>query len=148
MSLEVDKDQENQFQNEAYLGKPFPTQYGTRGPRDSDNCTDIFCAILFILYVAGMVALVVILRPKAHVAQMRELMDSSGNKCGVDPGFEEYKTLYFFKFSRDYKSVCVKDCPKFDYAQIKLNSTGTATDYIQPVFFSNFSAAVKASKTI
>lgn len=145
-SLEVEVGNEEKFQDEAYQGKPFPVQYGSRGPKDSDQCTDIICLVFFLLYVIGMIAIVIVLRPTAHIDEMRNVMDSEGNHCGKDAGFEDYPNLMFFKFTPKFRSVCVKACPKFDYNQIKFNSTGTATDYIQPVYFSNFSAAVKASK--
>lgn len=144
MSLEFET--EANFQDEAYQGKTFPSQYGTRGPHESDECTDIFCMIIFILYLVGMIGLVVFLYPKAHVGEMRSMLDSAGNKCGADKGFEDYKNLYMFKFTPPFRSVCVKECPKFDFNQIKFNSTGTATEAIEPVYFSNFSAAVKAEK--
>lgn len=143
MKLEVEA--EKSSESKLYKGKPFPGQYGKRGPRDSDSCTDILCIFVFLFYIGIMITLVINLRSSAHIEDLRELMDSEGNKCGVSKGFEEYKSLYFFKFSAPYKSTCVKECPKFDYNQIKFNSTGTAQRPITPLYFSNFSSFVKES---
>ena len=39
--------------------------------------------------------------------------DIEGNACGVDPGFENHKFIYFATPYVDYinRTVCVKECP-------------------------------------
>ena len=47
-----------------------------------------------------------------------KIYDSSGNACGFDKA-KDHHLLYMQTYSKPYKSVCVKSCPKFDYNAIK-----------------------------
>jgi len=49
-----------------------------------------------------------------------KIYDSSGNACGFGKT-TDYPILFLQTFSKPYKSVCVKKCPKFDYNAIKFN---------------------------
>ena len=75
-------------------------------------------------------------------------LDSEGNICGKDKDFEEYPYLFIYKFDEPYKSVCVKECPKFDYNQMRYNSNGKNKTKIDPVYFEDFLDAVESSNLI
>ena len=49
---------------------------------------------------------------------MTKIYDSSGNVCGEGKALD-FPVLYLQTFSKPYKSVCVWECPKFDYNAIK-----------------------------
>lgn len=95
-----------------------------------------------------MIAIVVLNLANSDISSMREISDSEGNVCGQDSGYEDYKNLVMFNFDAPYRSVCVKECPKFDYNQIKYNSDGTNSSVIEPVYFENFTKAVEYGKNL
>ena len=72
-------------------------------------------------------------------------MDSDARICGQDEAVKNFPFLYIFKFEKNYRSVCVSSCLKFDYNQIKYNSTGAATDYIRPLYYENYTTIVPRS---
>ena len=63
----------------------------------------------------------------------------------MDQSVRDFKYLYMIKFSKNYRSICVRECPIFDYNQIKYNSTGLNSTYIRPVYFENLSAVIDYS---
>ena len=73
----------------------------------------------------------------SNIDDVLAVLDSSGNECGKG-AYKEYKYLYFFNFDVPYSSVCVKKCPKFDYNQMKYNSTGTRSKPIEPMTYYQF----------
>ena len=66
----------------------------------------------------------IIVISKTNHSDLYKLYDSSGNDCGTGD-VKDYPLLYMQSFRSPFKSVCVKECPKFDYNQIKYNSTGS-----------------------
>lgn len=143
MSTQFKEDDENQFQDEKYKGEKLPQALGKTGPQKGNSLTDFFCCILFLGYIAGMVAIVVLNLANSHIGSMREASDSEGNICGKTEGFEDYKLLYFFNFKAPFKSVCVKECPKFDYNQIRYNANGQESKPVTPLYFEGFNKAVE-----
>ena len=142
----IQADDESKYNDEGYMGVPFPREIGQNGPIKESRCTDMFCCIFFLAYIAGMGALGFLNMAKSKVGTMSHQLDSDGKACGYDKGYENYPYLMMFSFSEPYKSACVKHCPKFDYNQIKYNSTGSNTTAITPVYFSNFSEVTKDCK--
>ena len=110
------------------------------------TCTDLIFCIIFILFVAAMIALFIYVLPNSHVRKMTQMMDSDGNVCGSTKGFENHKLLLMFSFSAPYKSACVKACPHFDYNQIKYNSDGSSSTPITPVTYANFTKVATEGK--
>jgi hypothetical protein len=102
--------------------------------------------LFFLIYLAGMVGVVVLNLANSKVSSMRQLQDSEGNVCGVDAGYEKHTRLMMFKFTAPYRSVCVTECPKFDYNQIKFNADGTSTEKIEPVYIESFAKVVEYGK--
>lgn len=127
--------------DDDYAGQKMPTRLA-KGPVQKRTITDVICCICFAIFVICFVVLGIIYAARGSVNSMLELMDSEGNICGVEEKVIAHKYLYFFKFDADYKSVCVKECPKFDYAQIKANAsgltTGTAPD---PIYYEDLNKA-------
>lgn len=55
-------------------------------------------------------------------------MDSHGNFCGMGE-LEDYPYLYFLNFQLPLTTVCVKECPKFDYNSLMGKDTSEKMDY-------------------
>lgn len=71
------------------------------------NCVSVFSGIMWSLSVDHNVAN---FKPR----------DSQGNQCGSEQ-LQEYNYLYLQSFDKEFKSVCVKKCPNFDYNKINKN---------------------------
>lgn len=133
--------------SEGFIGERVPVSFAN-GPRKERRCTDICCCLLFIILLGGMMTAVFFYSSKSHIKDLRNPRDSAGNQCGVTEGFEEYPMLFMTKVTEPFRSICVKECPKFDYNQIRYNSSGdNFTGPIQPVYAANFSQAVKDANT-
>ena len=53
-----------------------------------------------------------------HVKKYRTVpMDNLGNFCGMGK-LKKYPKLYFWNMEKPLKSVCVSECPKFDYSKL------------------------------
>jgi hypothetical protein len=153
MSLSTSKPAEdiccdNEISNldEGFKGKKVPASFGG-GPRDPKKCTDILCCLIFVCFVGGIVAAAFLHYPTSKIGIMLTPRDSDGNMCGVSPKTKDYPYLYMVKFSSPYRSVCVKECLKFDFNQIRYNSTGANLTKISPVYYEDFAAAVKLHNT-
>lgn len=129
--------------DDKYLGQQVPKRL-SNGPVRSRRATDIICCIIFALFLVAWIALGVYytLQPN-KMTSMTEILDSEGNYCGIDAKVKDYPYLYMIKFDADYRSVCVKQCLKFDYNQIKYNSDGTNTSTITPLYYEDLPAAAK-----
>ncbi len=132
--------------DEKYVGKTIPQQFA-QGPRLEKKCTDLFCCLIFVLFVGGMVFATFLHFPHSKINLMTTPRDSQGNICGHSDATKDYPYLYMVKFAAPYRSVCVKECLSFDYNQIRYNSDGKNTSVITPVTFDNFTDAVKAAGT-
>lgn len=153
MSLEATKNVEdiccdNEVSNldEGYTGKKVPASF-SGGPRESKKCTDLLCCFIFVCFVGGIVTAAFLQFPNSKIGIMLTPRDSDGNICGVSQKTKDFPYLYMIKFSSAYRSVCVKECLKFDYNQMRYNSTGTNTTSIPPVTYETFSSAVKQANT-
>ena len=132
--------------DEKHTGKKIPQQFA-QGPRESKKCTDMFCCLLFVLFVGGMVFATFVHFPHSKINLMTTPRDSQGNICGHSDATKDFPFLYMVKFSSPYRSVCVKECLIIDYNQIRYNSDGKNASVITPVTFENFTEAVKAAGT-
>lgn len=88
--------------------------------------TDKCCLVIFLLVLLSMIATAIYALTKADPMGLEKVYDSSGNICGAG-ATADYPILYLQTFQAPFRSVCVKDCPHFDYNQIKYNSTGVST---------------------
>lgn len=80
--------------------------------------TDKCCFFLFILYLLLMIGTAIYAIQHSNHDDVKSVYDSSGNMCGRE-GAKDYPYLYMQNFEKNYKSVCVKECPTFDYNAIK-----------------------------
>ena len=99
-----------------------PEQF-KNGPIDDETrkCRDCICCIIFIVLFALCIVVAGFGFKEGKPSQLFYFYDEDGNACGHDPGFEDYKYLYFTsvldglkKFDTDkmLDAVCVKECPK------------------------------------
>ena len=101
-----------------------PIGWADRLPVKERNYTDCCCLILFLAVCIAMICTSVFILMKSDPKKMLKLYDSSGNDCGIGDA-EGYPLLYMQNFKAPYKSVCVKECPRFDYNQLKYNADGS-----------------------
>ena len=101
-----------------------PLVWADKLPVKERRWTDCLCLVLFLIVCFTMIGTTVHIFMNSDPEQMFKLYDSSGSDCGIGDA-KDYPLLYMQKFRRPYKSVCVKECPKFDYNQMKYNSDGS-----------------------
>lgn len=101
-----------------------PLKWAEKLPAKSRRKTDCFCLILFLAVCIAMIVTTVYILSNSDSQHMFKLYDSEGTDCGIGEA-QDYPLLYMQNFRRPYKSVCVKECPKFDYNQMKYNSDGS-----------------------
>ena len=101
-----------------------PLKWAEKLPAKARRKTDCFCLILFLAVCIAMIATTVYILTNSDSQHMFKLYDSEGTDCGTGDA-QDYPLLYMQNFRRPYKSVCVKECPKFDYNQMKYNSDGS-----------------------
>lgn len=82
------------------------------------RCTDMWCYILFLLTLAAMIGFAIWAFLAADQRGIAKVYDSSGNICGKGAA-ENFPLLYLQTFEKPYRSVCVSECPEFDYNAIK-----------------------------
>ena len=85
--------------------------------------TDKCCLVIFILYLLLMIVTMSIAVSNSEHEDITKLYDSSGNACGFDEA-EGFEILLLQRFSKPFISVCVKECPSFDYNEIKYKTKG------------------------
>ena len=131
--------------DDAYLGQKMPPRLAN-GPVRDRRMTDIFCCICFALFFVAWLTLGILYSFQGDkLDNLNDIMDSEGNYCGIDSNVRDNPYLFMVKFQANYRSVCVKVCPKFDYNQIKYNSTGLNTSAIEPLYYEQLSDIVKTS---
>ncbi|MCP5014152.1 MAG: CTL/SLC44 family protein [Ketobacter sp.] len=97
------------------------------------GCTDVCCLIIFILYCILMIATMITAFANSDPENMYKVYDSEANDCGKDD-FADYPLLFFQTFEKPFRSVCVKECPRFDYNKIKYGDKVPETSAVtQPV---------------
>jgi hypothetical protein len=102
--------------------------------------TDKCCLVIFLLYLVLMIVTMAIAFNDSNHEDITKIYDSSGNVCGLGKT-KDYHLLYLQRFSKPYKSVCVKACPEFDYNEIKYKTAGgndKAEAYPGPLDYKGF----------
>ena len=100
-----------------------PLKWAEKLPVKERGMTDCLCLILFLLVCIVMIASTVYILVNSDAERLTRLYDSSGNDCGTGD-VKDYPFLYMQTFKKPFRSVCVKECPKFDYNEIRFNSDG------------------------
>lgn len=104
-----------------------PETWGIGPVRNRDRrCTDMWCYILFVITLLAMIATAIWALATSDPRGISKVYDSSGNICGVGAA-ENFPILYLQTFEKPYRSVCVAECPVFDYNQIRYNSSGVSS---------------------
>jgi hypothetical protein len=122
-----------------------PLKWAEKLPVKLRKVTDLGCLICFGLVVFFMIMTTFIIFWRTDHHDLYKLYDSSGNDCGVG-GAKDYPYLFMQTLQAPYKSVCVKECPVFDYNQIRYNSTAALNRPLQQEEDSEYSRNyIKAS---
>ena len=100
-----------------------PLKWAEKLPVKERGMTDCLCLILFLLVCLTMIATTVYILVNSDPERLTRIYDSSGNDCGTGD-VKDYPFLYMQTFKKPYRSVCVKECPRFDYNEIRFNSDG------------------------
>lgn len=128
--------------DDDYAGEKMPRRLSL-GPVQSRGMTDIICCLIFLAALIFFFTVGIIYSVKGTKGSVTNVMDSSGNLCGIDANVKNYPYLYMYKFEANYRSVCVKECPKFDYNQIKYNANGKNSSSTKPLYFEDYTSVVK-----
>lgn len=103
---------------------------------------DKICCLLFLLCMSLMISIMANTIDMSSNEVFLKTYDSSNNECGKDKA-NNYPFLYMLTYTEPYKSVCVANCPTFDYNQIKFNSEDKMSRQeavaIDPLDFKDFS---------
>lgn len=92
------------------------------GPKRNRSCTDLICAIIFIIFIAFWIVTLFYAWTKGNVNSLQTPWDEDGNQCGVTEGYQLYPYIYFYKLidatsfaSGDFykKTFCVGACPTY-----------------------------------
>eukprot|EP01017_Pseudomicrothorax_dubius_P014196 TRINITY_DN165_c0_g1_i17.p1 TRINITY_DN165_c0_g1~~TRINITY_DN165_c0_g1_i17.p1 ORF type:complete len:497 (-),score=121.24 TRINITY_DN165_c0_g1_i17:32-1522(-) len=98
----------------------------TNGPLPERSCTDLVCLFLFVIFLVAVGLMTGVAFKNGDPKRLLHGIDYAGFQCGLDPGYEDYKLIYFgYPFPSDkgdYKTsltqtVCVKSCPTFNQGQ-------------------------------
>lgn len=130
--------------SERFVGQTVPSSYGY-GPKKPKKCTDLICLFLCLLYGIGIIVGTGVLYPKSKLESVTHPRDSDGNLCGYDEKTKDFPYLYMVKLDSKYESVCVKECPRFDYIQIRTNSSGNndSKTIPEPIYFEDLETKAK-----
>lgn len=101
------------------------------GPETQRSCTDIFCLIIFIAFLAGLVYIGFLGYSSGNPEYLVYPFDSDRLQCKFSPGYEDYP--YIFITVDPFKGlryVCVKSCPSSENSTLdcKLNNSTTSCD--------------------
>lgn len=137
-------EQRRSLDDDRFLGDRIPERLGN-GPVNKRRITDKFCLVGCCAFLLFFIAIIITYSFKNNYRLLQKPLDSDARICGQDAVVKDYPYLYIFKFERNYRSVCVKECLKFDYNQIKYNPKGTNTSQIKPLYYESYSKVVPSS---
>jgi len=118
----------DEHQADEYKGEPVDDELAN-GPMQKRGCTDILCCLLFIAFLAGMVAVAAYSLSKGNPNLIGRGYDQDGKICGYTPGYEDYALLYFTVPVSGYlnQTLCVKTCPQDTSSTIDCKTTTSIT---------------------
>ena len=115
-----------------YKGEDFniKTELGA-GPFAERRCTDIFCCLIFTVFLGAMGFCSGYGYMYGHPDKLLSPIGGDGNICGVSPGFEDYPYLFIADINEALKDstnlfkfgACVKSCPKTAQENIQCKTT-------------------------
>lgn len=128
--------------DDPFTGDRLPERLGN-GPVERKRMTDLVFMIICLVFLLIFIIFAIIYGFWNNYYLLSKPMDSDARICGEDDPVKDHKYLMLFKFDRNYRSVCVKKCPIFNYNQIKYNPKGTNTSAIEPLFYENYTRVVR-----
>ena len=128
--------------DDPFTGDRLPERLGN-GPVERKRMTDVICMVICLIFLLIFIIFAIVYGVWNNYGLITKPVDSDARICGEDEAVKNYPYLMLFKFERNYRSVCVKRCPVFDYNQIKYNSDGSNESYIQPLYYENYTKVVK-----
>ncbi len=137
----VDFDHRRSVISDNFLGDRLPERLG-KGPVERRKFTDFLCLLICLVFLLFFIVFAFVYGFWNDYKLLTKPMDSDARICGEDDPVKNYPYLYIFKFDKNYRSVCVANCLKFDYNQMKYNGTGQATEYIRPLYYENYTTVV------
>lgn len=90
-------------------------------PRKNRSCTDIVCAILFILVTIGGIVTGIYGLGHGDLKKIAQPFDSDGNACGIGD-LKEFSFLFFNNpedTDLSKNNICVSSCPKSESDVLK-----------------------------
>ena len=132
--------------DDPFTGDRLPERLGT-GPVERKRVTDVIFMVICLVFLFIFIVFGIIYGVWNNYNLITKPMDSDARICGLDGPVKDHKFLMLFKFDRNYRSVCVRKCPVFDYNQIKYNANGTNMSIIQPLYYENYTSVVRRPYT-
>lgn len=80
------------------------------GPTDDRRCTDLLCCILYLAFWAGLIVIAVVAFTRGNPDYIIYPFDSTGSQCGISPGYQNFKYVYFNQFDTK-QFCCIDSCP-------------------------------------
>lgn len=140
----IEFDHRRSLVKDDFLGDRMPSRLG-KGPVERRKFTDFLCMLICAIFLVFFIVFAFVYGFWNNYKLLTKPMDSDARICGEDAPVKNHPYLYIFKFEKNYRSVCVSSCLKFDYNQIKYNATGSATEYIRPLYYENYTSVVPRS---
>lgn len=83
------------------------------GPLFNRKCTDVFCLLIFWLYITAYGYTVVYAYGNSHPEKLLRPVNGDGQLCGVKD-LKDYPNLYYLirKEDNSPRAVCINKCPK------------------------------------
>ena len=104
--------------DDDFLGDRMPERLGN-GPVEHRRRTDMLCMVICCVFFLAFIVLTFVYSFINKYDILLHPLDSDARTCGLDSVVKDYPYLYIFKFEKNYRSVCVKSCLRFDYNQVK-----------------------------
>ncbi|ESO92821.1 hypothetical protein LOTGIDRAFT_232925 [Lottia gigantea] len=131
-------EEEHNMVDEKKYGKPHEYDPSFHGPIENRSCTDIFCCILFVVFIIGMISCSIVAYSRGDPQRLIHPTDSKGRLCGQGE-LADRPYLFFFDLFQCFKmgpgvalagcptpQVCVKKCPSFQYVYLQARVDSTA----------------------
>ncbi|XP_016952175.1 choline transporter-like 2 [Drosophila biarmipes] len=105
------------------LGEPLTYDPKFSRPRERNrSCTDVPCLLLFVLFLGGWVFIAQFAYRNGNLSRLVAPIDSFNRECGVDPGVESKRNLFYFDMTKcldplktlegcQTPRVCLESCP-------------------------------------
>jgi len=87
------------------------------GPLEDRKCTDVFCCLFFVLFMAAMGGIAIYGYENGQPHKLLAPLDGNDRFCGVDPEVKDFPIIFYFDITTKeilQTGVCVKTCPLKD----------------------------------